>query len=73
MNKINNHLKRIIGFELKESKEKIFEQMLQMITDFTIPLSTCQLFYQDKNGLVLTKQYQRYEGNTYYLNGDVLK
>jgi len=37
--------KKLIGFEVSDSKENIYKIMLQSITDFTISNSTSTLFY----------------------------
>ena len=40
----------MVGFEIDGPKNTISKIMLQSIVDFTIPESTCNLFYQNLNG-----------------------
>ena len=67
--------KKYIGFELVDTKDKIYETMLKSIIDFTIPGSTCNLFYKLKTGEILNKTYFKLNTNLnfYYINGDTYK
>ena len=67
--------KKYIGFELVDSKDKIYETMLKSIIDFTIPGSTCNLFYKLKTGEILNKTYFKLLNTkpSFYINGDTYK
>lgn len=44
--------------------------MLQIITDFTIPDSTCNLYYHKLNGQVWTKIFYKRSLEGFYISGD---
>ena len=45
--------------------------MLQALCDFTIPRSFCHLFYQNLEGKVFYKGFERHSGDGFYINGDI--
>ena len=47
--------------------------MLQSIVDFTIPNSTCNLFYQNLKGEIYNKSYLKKAKTPFYINGNVKK
>ena len=46
-NQIHNNNKRKIGFEIQDSKEKIFEILVKSIYYFTMPKSYTNIIYKD--------------------------
>ena len=71
VNQMTQTKTKLIGFEIIDNKEKIFDIMLQSLTDFTIPGSLCSLFYQNLNGETYHKQYYKKNNTNYYINGGV--
>ena len=63
--------KKIIGFSIKGPKEDIFDIMLQSLCDFTIPGSTCNIYYRLTSGEVRYKKFIKGAETQYYINGDV--
>ena len=47
----------------------MFKTMLRSITDFTISGSSCNLFYQNKEGKVYKKSYYKHSKEGFYING----
>jgi len=63
----------IIGYEVVDSKIKLFDIMLQSLADFTMPKSTCHLIYIKSEGYALVKSYYKHSTKPYYINGDCYK
>ena len=67
---VSDTKKKVIGFSISGSQEDIFDFMLLSICDFTLPGSTCNVYYQLQNGEVRFKKLIKKTGTKFYINGD---
>ena len=61
---------KYIGFEIEDTKDKVYKTLLRSIILFTIPNSTANIFYKDKKGHFFNKTFLKKSNVPYYMNGD---
>lgn len=66
---VNEPAKKVIGYEVIENKEFVFKMMLQSITDYTIPKSSCTIYYKMQKKVLMRQFYNQYSTH-YYINGE---
>ena len=68
-NQIHGNNKKYIGFEIQDTKEKIYEMLVRSIVSFTIPGSFSTVIYKDNDGHFMAKKYQNHSKPNFYING----
>ena len=58
-------------FEIIGSIETIFKILLASIVDFTIPKSSCHIYYQDLKGVIFNKSFYKDSDEGFFINGYV--
>ena len=64
---------KLIGGSDFNKSETMYRNMLRAIVDFTIPKSTCNVFYKDKRGKIKAKQFYKDCDEGFYINGNTFK